>query len=279
MCGRPTEINKCATCGCDIGGLSHNLLDTNKDVDENLSNDTNYHKKSAVSDNSKPNYFLPAVGVGGEGAAGAADVAASVRDTPPSSCRAQRLLFHAVMMVGVTFGGQPWRDQVLAFSSSVLTDSTQIPKFFGDHFNADWARLKASLRKSGDDTELLVHSAVMELAQEALDGSRARIFNFFTLRTRELRSAWEREFSQHVLQPLLGPDAIDDSLKRLKATHHDENEQRVGQMLQERALWTFTQPERVSLAPALFRFRPAFSVDDFKARISDKCVLLPSFVT
>eukprot|EP00750_Incisomonas_marina_P010789 INCI16307.8.p1 GENE.INCI16307.8~~INCI16307.8.p1 ORF type:complete len:4556 (+),score=887.02 INCI16307.8:48-13670(+) len=279
LCGRPTQINKCATCGCDIGGLSHNLLDTNQDIDESLVGDTNYNKKSTVRDNSKPNYFLPAVGVGGEGSANAADVTASVRGTPPSSCRAQRLLLHATLMVGTTFGGTNWRRNVLTFCGSVLTDVEKMPQFFGSHFNADWARLKTSLRKSGDDAELLVHSTIMELTREALDASQTRIFDFFTLPSRELRVAWESEFSERILQPLLGPDAIDTSLERLKAAHHDENEQQVGRMLQERPLWSYSQDERLRLAPALFRFRPAFSVEDFVARISDQFKLLKIFMT
>jgi len=279
LCGRPTQINKCATCGCDIGGLGHNLLDTNKDVDESLANDTNYNKKSSVQDNSKPNYFLPAVEVGDEGNSGAGDVSTTVRGIPASSCRTQRLLLHAALVAGATFGGQSWKNSVLRFAGSVISDPEQLQPFFRAHYSSDWQRLKASLRKSGDDAELLVHSAILELVGEANDAAKVRIFDFHTLPTRELRAAWEKEFSASVLEPLLGPDAIDVSLARLKAAHHDENELQVARMLEEKPLWSFQQAERIQKAPALFRFRPAFSVDDFVSRIGDQYKLLKMFMT
>ncbi len=304
MCGRPTEINKCATCGCDIGGLSHNLLGTNQDVDGDLSGDTNYHKRSQVHDNSRPHYFLEAVGTaagavragvdgssssssssssggGGGGGGGAAgddgaaaaaqvivDATLSVRGLEPSSCRAQRLLLHAGLVVGSVFGGEPWRAHVHVFAGSVVPDPARMPQFFAAHYAADWERLKACLRKSGDDAELLVHAAVASLVAEARDPTKSRIFDFAALPSRDLRAAWEKEFSESVLVGLMGPAHVDSSLARLKAEHHDENARAVARLLQEKALWSFSDTQRGAEAPALFRFRPAFSVEDFVNRIA-----------
>jgi hypothetical protein len=278
LCGRPTQINKCATCGCDIGGLSHNLLDTNKDVDASLSDNTSYNQKSAVHDDSKPHYFLPAID--NRDNTNGVDGATSVRGIPPSSCRTQRLLLHAALVVGASFGDKAWRMCVRKFSSSVISDDSQLNAHFFDHFRGDWIKLKTCLRKSGDDTELLVHKAICALADEARDGSRSRIFDFFVLPSRELRWAWEKDFSESILDGLLGPDAVDNSLTQLKKVfNHDDNDQKVSLILQEKPLWSFSKSDRINKAPALFRFRPAFSVDDFVSRIGDKYKLLKMFMT
>ena len=79
---------------------------------------------------------------------------------------------------------------------------------------------------------------------------------------------------------LLGPDAVDNSLTQLKKVFkHDDNDQKVSLILQEKPLWSFSKSDRINKAPALFRFRPAFSVDDFVSRIGDKYKLLKMFMT
>lgn len=52
MCGRPTVIQKCATCGVDIGGENHNLLKNNVDLDESLKGNDQYNRRTKAQDNS-----------------------------------------------------------------------------------------------------------------------------------------------------------------------------------------------------------------------------------
>ena len=99
LCGRPTQINSCAECGAQIGGLNHDLLSTNEDIG-NVG--TDYYQSTSVEDKSEPDYCLrPASDE-------ASDRFLTARALNPTSLRAARYLLHSAMVVGGAALGEAW---------------------------------------------------------------------------------------------------------------------------------------------------------------------------
>lgn len=90
-CGRPTQILQCATCGAEIGGTSHNLLDTNVDLEDVGSE---LYQKTHFKDTTSRNYCIR------DAETEAEDRYFSVRILNPTSVRAVRLVMHAALFLG-----------------------------------------------------------------------------------------------------------------------------------------------------------------------------------
>eukprot|EP00456_Euglypha_rotunda_P071647 TRINITY_DN6423_c0_g1_i11.p1 TRINITY_DN6423_c0_g1~~TRINITY_DN6423_c0_g1_i11.p1 ORF type:complete len:236 (-),score=18.24 TRINITY_DN6423_c0_g1_i11:11-718(-) len=157
-CGRPTEVNKCATCGVEIGGTDHNLLDTNKDLDDKLQGNTGYHQKSAALDKSETNYC----GRTPEEEKNPFDV---VRGLTPTSTRTLRFLLHSAFVLGSIGGGDRWSKQI----GTVINKSYSNPKdpslFFTEHLQSDWKVLGTMVRRSVDDVAMLLHLSILSIEQ------------------------------------------------------------------------------------------------------------------
>src|SRR4051812_402856 len=84
---RPTVIQKCSECGVEIGGLSHNLLPGNEDLDEGLKGNTEYSQVSKAADKSEKGYTIVS---SEDEQKNAGSIFQSVRDQTPLSARFQR---------------------------------------------------------------------------------------------------------------------------------------------------------------------------------------------
>ena len=129
-CGRPTVVQKCSTCGVDIGGTDHNPLPGQVDLDPKLEGNTEYSQvghslrvavlglvclslrlamphsllcwqKSAVEDHSEANYCL-------RDAEEEKNPFDTVRGLPAAANRTQRFLLHAALCAGALVGGRTW---------------------------------------------------------------------------------------------------------------------------------------------------------------------------
>ncbi len=162
-CGRPTEILKCATCGVDIGGLSHDLLKTNVDVDDSIKNNTGYNVRSAAVDKSEHGYCLREANA--ENAEGT--LSDTVRSMQPVATRTQRFLLHASMLLGCLVAGEEWcglaalkGGKGLFNATYVAMDPGDVPGFLCDHVVADLRTLRLLVRRSEDDISTLLHEVL-----------------------------------------------------------------------------------------------------------------------
>ena len=116
QCGRPTVIQKCATCGMDIGGTNHNLLKSNVDLDQKLEGNTAYSQRTQAKDKSDPGYCLREA----KEENNPYDV---VRGKSPVEIRALRVLLHSAICLGaVAVGGQQWRGLIPGLFNKTYVD-------------------------------------------------------------------------------------------------------------------------------------------------------------
>ncbi len=177
-------IQKCATCGVDIGGLSHNLLESNKDVDSKLEGNKNYSQKSGSQDQSDRGYcFRPA-------AEESEPFSHLHRDMKPVPCRVLRFLLHSSLLMGAVasslglskqqsskivkiFGNSSnrsgeWQPRVLPLLNTAYFPADADPAaYFAEHLRSDWDILKSLLRRSSDDISLLLHFSLRGFSMDA----------------------------------------------------------------------------------------------------------------
>ena len=255
-----------------------------RDVDPALQGNTNYYQVSTPQDNSAPQYCLTKAE---EGSTTLADVSESLREVPARDCRAQRLLLHAALLAGAHFGGSAWLRKAANFSKAIEPNSEGLPTLFAGRFMLDWERMKKVLGSLGDDdTELILHAAITGFGEAARTAVERRLQphtpSSAFLASRESRAMWERNVHKSILADIVADGQLSRKLATMKELYDDENEHRVGIMLQERALATYDTAERARAAPALFRFRQAFAADTFEFHVHaarERFPLLHSFVT
>ncbi|MES1913984.1 MAG: hypothetical protein MHM6MM_006124, partial [Cercozoa sp. M6MM] len=171
-CGRPTEILRCSECGAKIGGTNHNLLGNNQDVDTNLAGNTNYHQRSAASDQSPKGYALPSLQEERQ-----SGNHLSARGLPPVSYRVMRILLHSLMCL-------QYKDQDISLTQLRLED--------------DWEVLHKLTGLSYEDLGLRV--------QHLLCGLKDCNASFATLSD---RAAWEQHVSAQVTAAMSKTTAAD----------------------------------------------------------------------
>ena len=259
MCGRPTVVQKCATCGVEIGGNDHDLLGTNKDLDENLEGNTDYSQTTKVQDRSDPGYCFREASI-------EADSLYSVRELSPIMCRLQRFLVHSSMVVGSIIGPK-WEQEATKhlMNPTFCNNVKNVGQHVCDHLLQDWAVLKQTVRRSDDDIAMLLHSTLQVLSEDKTESGRVR------LASQADRSEWE-SYAAGLVQPVFNSDDIAERLEVIYAQYSpdedDEGSVFVSE-LQERVDVSFMTPtERAELAPALWRFRRPFSLQDFSMELT-----------
>ena len=228
-CGRPVQVYPCVTCGCRIGGTNHRQLryikdfdmgvydnddfvspgvppqgemTMDRDVDPNLQGDTGYFRQSSPQDRSKPGYELD-----------------GFVESAKEGLLRQRLFLHAVLIGGLTFGGQVWRNQAKAFFGG--RDMSSIPS----KFEKEWRNMVSLLGSSDDDVSMLLHNSVEVLLANKDMPVKSK------LETREDRREWEYSFDA-----LLGSYApVEQTCLPLKDKYSNMDEQRTREMLSEQA--------------------------------------------
>lgn len=261
MCGRPTVIQKCATCKVDIGGLDHNLLNSNKDLDEKLEGNTNYGQRSNASDKSEANYcFRRAQEDGAEASF------ESVRGLPPTAVRIMRFIMHAAFAIGVATLGDSWCENStnLLNTTYIRLRAQEIPLFFAEHLSGDWKVLKQMVRRSDDDVAIIMHEVIRQLSSEEQQDAGK---DLTTLKAMEHRSEWENTISSKVIHPTVIEDNLVTRLENIVSQTSkdlDEGEGVFVSELCERMDVERMEPSmRKQAQPTLWRFRRPFSPDDF----------------
>ena len=273
LCGRPTVVNKCATCGAKIGGTNHNLLDDNVDIG---SVGTGYHLKTQIADNSEPNYLLRPAKDRME-----KEMLASVRNMTPQSCRLQRLFLHLSFALGGVLNKGDWAGKAISILNPTYTgkigDKAEVVTFFDEHVQNDWTILKGILQVSDDDVAMLLHETLIAVDEEACkanSGKPARASNVKKLaslvcKTRPGRDLWEQNF-QKVYAKLLETEGLEDRLAicaKKHAVKKGSDASIFTQQLRDHKLDTIDSKTRRREAPALWRHRRQFTMQEFIVRL------------
>jgi len=153
-CGRPTQVNRCAECGEQIGGLNHDLLANNEDIG-NVG--TGYHQRTEMEDNSPVGYSL-------RDADAESDQYHSVRKLSAISLRAMRYFLHGSMMLGMcAMGETAWGTQAAALiNPQFVRAGVSASVYMSAHLESAWTLLKELLDKSADDLSVLLHQTLLD---------------------------------------------------------------------------------------------------------------------
>ena len=157
-CGRPTQILKCITCGIDIGGLNHNLLKGQTDIDKNLMNNTKYHQKTQINDHSEAFYCLKA-------AKDENNAFDTVRSLSAISNRIIRLFMHIILSSNYlkSIDTNQLDQLVLKFMNKTYyqtNNTSSLCHYFLNHLKQDWKILKSLISLNDDDLSLILHNFI-----------------------------------------------------------------------------------------------------------------------
>ncbi len=166
-CGKPMEIRTCATCGVQIGGEHHNLLNSNRTSD--------------LTDMTPKNYVLH------ETIDKRADMFFTVRSLTPKALRALRLFMHALLYVG-SITSSTHVSSCKSLLDSKFTNPSNITAFFQSQLESDWEMLLGLTERNVEETSIIMNDIVFKLAQ-------IRRFEP-TLVSKDKRNQFETEFSR-----------------------------------------------------------------------------------
>ena len=155
LCGRPTQINKCAECGSEIGGTDHNLLSGNQDIG-NVGEEL--YQKTVLADQSEPNYGVRSVDDEEK------DQFYSVRTLNPTSHRAIQWILHSAMVVGHAAAGAAWDSAAAPVVNSSYADTTVaggLGAYATLHWHSNWRTLKKLTDRNADDVAVLLHLVLL----------------------------------------------------------------------------------------------------------------------
>jgi len=295
-CGRPTEIIKCSTCGVDIGGLNHNPLPGQKDVDEKLEGNTNYSQASKLEGKSEPLYILR------DSEQESKDPFDVARELTPLSNRAIRFILHCALILGAVVNGAQWETLIRPLFNPSFTNPTNLGGFLLAHLNQDFNLMKRIVRKSDDDTALLMHLVLEKVRHEftpagVIDEEKVRklieleqaeqdpikkqllkesISNVIGRRVGDaqaqlpsdtVRKDWEIGLMNEAFVPILNDDVretrLDEAQKKF-SLHEDEVDSVFIADLRERTDINLLRVDlREQRVPALWCYRRPFSYQDF----------------
>ena len=238
QCGRPTEKLKCATCGEEIGGLDHDLLDTNKQI-----------KKV---DRSMPGYILSLLKMGED------QEQYTERSLSAVSLRAFRFLLHSCLLIHSRSFPQGSENLLSLFKSS--QNSSDIPpdfsveKYLHAHLLTDWKVLSALLGKSDEEVALFIHFVCSSLEKIVIKKERegSRVLGG-PLGSVAGRVTWEGYFEKEVVSPIV--QGFPGLLSAFHTEYEEDNTSLLAHMRETLDIEKFTPAERnLSLLPALRRF-------------------------
>jgi len=279
-CGRPTVVQKCATCGVKIGGLNHNLLPGQVDLDSGLEGNTNYSQKTKAMDKSEPNYCL-------KEAKEETSPLETVRNMTPIADRTQRFLVHCALLCGSLVRGNDWSKRIQPLFNKTFAGAAQKDpkKFLLDHVKGDWKVLTKLVRRSQDDLGLLLHTMLNELQTKqiptntiqpmALEAKKPPIQHkqgWLVLDTIPKRDAFETQLGKNFIDQLFDSKGITGRVEAAQKTYSSKSEdeaQVFTQELMERSdIKSMPLSMKQTLMPALWRYRAPFSLEDFSMELN-----------
>lgn len=264
---------QCATCGAQIGGEDHHLLEGNIDLG-NVG--TALYQTTQLQDNSERKYCFRTA------QQEAQDKFFSARGLSPTVCRVIRLILHSTMIAGVCFSEQNWLNNAEGiFNKGYCNPGREVVQFLTEHVIADWESLKSLLARSADEVDLVMHLSLIQCMDSVYKNSIPPLVGvqmespFKTLLTLESRLAWENVIGTTCTLPLLGTDekSLTDRLAQAtKKFSVDADDQPAGlfaiDLFDKYSIESLSVEERRNYAPGLFRFTKAFSFDDFVVNLN-----------
>ncbi|KNC55646.1 uncharacterized protein AMSG_01915 [Thecamonas trahens ATCC 50062] len=258
-CGRPTQVLQCAECGEQIGGESHNLLETNIDLGDV---GTELYQKTEFDDQTSPNYCIRAA------ADEADDRFFSVRALNPVATRVVRLLMHAALVLGGVAGWPSWRAAVRPLFNTTYCDPDDAVVFFEEHFFADWELLSTMLSRTDDDVAMLLHAGLTSM--DVRGGGLAQ--DARVLASTDARGVWEEHLVASHLFPLFDTDGLAARLAAAYATASADGDTEgslfTGELLESVAVDELAPETRALAASALFLYRAPFSLEHFVTQLN-----------
>uniref|UniRef100_A0A8C5RBG0 RING-type E3 ubiquitin transferase n=1 Tax=Leptobrachium leishanense TaxID=445787 RepID=A0A8C5RBG0_9ANUR len=188
QCGLPMERSRCMDCGTVVGGDQHRPHE-------------GFQRVAATVDRTQTGHVL-----GGPEQQGTS-VAAEREMTPPVFL-VLRLLTHLAMVLGSTS-----RNPILA--GIVKPPVTDLRGFLFQHIVRGLEQLRNSLRKSADETTMLIHLVIRRLLHRSTQEHRHLPAQFDEIwSNKEGRNNWEKETEGRVITPnsILNDDRIGSNL-------------------------------------------------------------------
>ena len=247
-CGRPTEELTCHTCGEKIGGLDHNLIETNKLSDK--------------SDRSSPGYCVQ---VGDDSLL---NINASERLLPPVAFRMLRLFIHSILLLRSVYIPSPNANQ--SNSDSKLMElmkhseiKSNVNEYLYKQVVNDWELLVKFINITEEDINIMVHHVI-----HAIDSKGSRIKNQ-TLLSNDGRKEWEGEFTQQVITSLLLENNIQRTLRRYYSSfEHDTT--LVSELRESIDIGKLNQDKKEELLPILWRYRISLSLNHLRRQFNTR---------
>jgi energy-coupling factor transporter ATP-binding protein EcfA2 len=268
QCGRPTVIQKCSTCQAEIGGLDHNLLANNSDLDSKLQGNKEYSQKSSVEDKSELNYCLRHC------TEETKEMFESVRGIPPIYNRFIRLSLHSALILNSVshyndYDKNNYSARVNRIMNNSYTGNIKDPvAFFIGHIHSDSKLLQSFLKRNEDQVNLLLHRALNNIYDKQKSAKNSAVKGLTTL---EQRSAWENEMIQ-VTKSALAPNNLDNELDSISHLYSNEMQEESAQfqseLLDRYDINSMAVNVRNILHPALFLYRKEFSLEEFTMELN-----------
>jgi hypothetical protein len=149
-CGLPTIIQKCATCGVDIGGNNHKPLPDQGELDKSLEGNREYSERTKIEGKSDPLYCF-------REAAQEADPFDVARDFTPLANRTVRFLLHGALLLSGLAHDTKWTSTIRGCLNPSYSNPPNVTASFLAHLAQDFNITKKIIRKSDDDTALMLH--------------------------------------------------------------------------------------------------------------------------
>jgi len=302
QCGRPTEVLKCWTCGVDIGGMNHNLMVGQTDVDAGNEGNEGYGVATRANDKSPQGYGLAPSSQSGE------KNSSPLRSLPPLSALVVKILVHACLVTGSAVGGDAW--DILVSTKLVNKELCDIKQgetsqHFVSEFKANWADMTSLLGLSDDDTATVLHRVAEEMGKDSqplpdagathteeeaeahrrrwnedvgvrdldadmvsrlqADSEDARV-----LGSLQVRNSWELTLHRRHLSKLLKPEGLGERLRIVNEAYCDSDEASIflGELMESGDPEMMALEDRKAAVPMLWRYRRAFTMDDFSKSLT-----------
>uniref|UniRef100_A0A7S0DVA6 Uncharacterized protein n=1 Tax=Amorphochlora amoebiformis TaxID=1561963 RepID=A0A7S0DVA6_9EUKA len=279
-CGRPTIIQKCATCGVKIGGLNHNLLPGQVDLDTGLEGNTNYSQKSTAIDKSPSGYTL-------KEAKEEKSPFDTVRSMTPIADRTQRLLIHSALLLSRLVRRSNWTKRISPlFDKEYSAEARKNPaRFIENHVKGDWKILCKLVRRSPDDVGMLLHSMLAEVGSKVVDTNAVPAMaveakkppvkcqpGWMRLDTIPKRDFYEKSFGKETVDIAFDSKGVGARLEianKMYSSQSEEEAEVFTQELMERIdVKTTPVKMRQEYFPALWRYRSPFSLEDYTMELN-----------
>eukprot|EP01130_Rhizamoeba_saxonica_P005883 TRINITY_DN2328_c0_g2_i1.p1 TRINITY_DN2328_c0_g2~~TRINITY_DN2328_c0_g2_i1.p1 ORF type:complete len:3185 (-),score=755.13 TRINITY_DN2328_c0_g2_i1:18-8699(-) len=233
-CGRPTQEYECPSCGAKIGGLDHNLEQSNKE--------------SVREDQTAPGYLLQSSNED-------INLFNSERELPATSIRIIRIIMHALLTAGAL------ADRIFETQSKTFAkfEGDNVAEFFAEHLESNWSFLLRLFHKNEDETAVVFHHILESLSSTSAVGVPI---------TKERRQEIENLFHEEAVAPFV--DNMDDTIANFFRLYDDD----AGSLLAElRETIILDEGENEDLETRLhnlWRHRQPMTIEHFLSRFNWK---------